>query len=149
MANNAELNEYIGMKKLVPYKKGRQPWDAKRLERLRELKKKIRQRFGDSPWVNEVEKGWGAGRNGGEKRRGEEGGKKKRRGKRERMKERAEAIQVAEGEAVHPPEDAKVTQASEDFEPEKRTSETAENEEEVSKKESRRKKKRRRKADSE
>jgi len=152
MATNAELNEYMGMKKLVPYKKGRQPWDAKRSERLRELKQKIRQRFGEVPWRHEVGREWGVKGNSGEKRGGdgEEGGKrKKRRGKRERMKERDQAMQAAEAEGARPSEDTKAPQAAQDENPKMGTLDAAEDDEDVTKKDSRRKKKRRRRTDNE
>ncbi|KAF8589513.1 hypothetical protein K439DRAFT_1383413 [Ramaria rubella] len=43
LATDAELNEYMGIKKLAPYRKdGR--WDLKRADRLKELKAKLKER---------------------------------------------------------------------------------------------------------
>lgn len=44
MATDAELNEYVGIKKYAPYREER--WDSKRGERLKELKQKIGERTG-------------------------------------------------------------------------------------------------------
>ncbi|KAI9465171.1 KRI1-like family C-terminal-domain-containing protein, partial [Lactarius psammicola] len=41
LADDKDLNEYVGLKKLAPYRKQRDTWDAKRGERLREFKKKL------------------------------------------------------------------------------------------------------------
>lgn len=74
MATDAELNEYVGLKKLAPYAKGKK-WDPKGAEKLREFKGKVQERTGG--WRN-------AAANAGD---GEGGGEKKRRkGKKERQK---------------------------------------------------------------
>ena len=41
LADDKDLNEYVGLKKLAPYRKQRETWDTKRGERLREFKKKV------------------------------------------------------------------------------------------------------------
>ncbi|KAI8978185.1 KRI1-like family C-terminal-domain-containing protein [Trametes punicea] len=77
MATDAELNSYMGIKKLAPYRKegkGRN-WDAKRAARLKELKTKLKER-GLSGSLEAV----AAARE-----------KKKRKGKKERMREKAAA----------------------------------------------------------
>lgn len=95
MATDAELNEYVGLKKLAPYRKGksRVEWDPKRGERLKDLKDKVRTRTGasSSSWG-----GHAAGVVGG--KGGEEEAKKKRKGKKER--ERAKLAAETGGSAV-------------------------------------------------
>ncbi|KAK0228294.1 KRI1-like family C-terminal-domain-containing protein [Armillaria fumosa] len=71
MATDAELNEYMGVKKYAPYRKDN-VWDPKRGEKLKELKQKITARYGDSVATLESEKP-----------------AKKRKGKKERMREEA------------------------------------------------------------
>ncbi|KAK0502995.1 KRI1-like family C-terminal-domain-containing protein [Armillaria luteobubalina] len=68
MATDAELNEYMGVKKYAPYRKD-SVWDPKRGEKLKELKQKITARSGDSATTLESEKP-----------------AKKRKGKKERMR---------------------------------------------------------------
>ncbi|PBK96588.1 hypothetical protein ARMGADRAFT_923986 [Armillaria gallica] len=68
MATDAELNEYMGVKKYAPYRKDNM-WDSKRGEKLKELKHKIAARSGDSAATLEGEKP-----------------AKKRKGKKERMR---------------------------------------------------------------
>ncbi|KAH9963018.1 KRI1-like family C-terminal-domain-containing protein [Russula compacta] len=41
LADDKDLNEYVGLKKLAPYRKLRDTWDARRGERLREFKTKV------------------------------------------------------------------------------------------------------------
>lgn len=88
MATDAELNEYVGLKKLAPYRKGkkRDEWDPKGAEKLREFKGKVQERTG----------GWrSAGTGAGAGERGGDGGEKKRRkGKKERQK-----AKLADGDA--------------------------------------------------
>ncbi|KAH9888481.1 KRI1-like family C-terminal-domain-containing protein [Cubamyces lactineus] len=85
MATDAELNSYMGVKKLAPYRKegkGR-TWDSKRAARLKELKTKLKER-GVSGSIEAV----AAAQE-----------KKKRKGKKERMREKAMAAASAgEGE---------------------------------------------------
>ncbi|KAK0197362.1 KRI1-like family C-terminal-domain-containing protein [Armillaria mellea] len=68
MATDAELNEYMGVKKYAPYRKDN-VWDPKRGEKLKELKQKITARSGDSAATLESDKP-----------------AKKRKGKKERMR---------------------------------------------------------------
>ncbi|KAI0764323.1 KRI1-like family C-terminal-domain-containing protein [Trametes elegans] len=84
MATDAELNSYMGIKKIAPYRKegkGR-TWDTKRASRLKELKTKLKERgvAGSTEAAIAVQK--------------------KRKGKKERLRERAAAIEAgAEGGA--------------------------------------------------
>lgn len=80
MATDAELNEYMSLKKIAPYRKtkNKNEWDSKRAERLKTFKDNVRSRtwgpssrFGSGPSVQA---------NGGE----DDGPKKKRKGKKER-----------------------------------------------------------------
>lgn len=83
MATDAELNEYVGLKKLAPYRKknGRDDWDSKRTERLKEFKEKVRSRAGLSSWAATSE---------------EQQPRKKRKGKNERERaKRTEAPSVS------------------------------------------------------
>jgi protein KRI1 len=41
LADDKDLNEYVGLKKLAPYRKQRDAWDARRGERLGEFKMKL------------------------------------------------------------------------------------------------------------
>ncbi|KAH9067742.1 Krr1-domain-containing protein, partial [Lactarius vividus] len=85
LADDKDLNEYVGLKKLAPYRKQRDTWDAKRGERLGEFKKKLSERTGGiGVDLNESEHPNKA---------------KKRRGKKERMREKA-AHAPAEADAV-------------------------------------------------
>ena len=76
LADDKDLNEYVGLKKLAPYRKQRDMWDAKRSERLREFKMKLSER------VSGVGVDFNEGEHGKNKT-------KKRKGKKERMRERA------------------------------------------------------------
>lgn len=72
MATDADLNQYVGVKRYAPYRKnGAGKWDPKRGERLRELRDKLKER--GVPLQD--------GADAGEK--------KKRKGKKERMREKA------------------------------------------------------------
>lgn len=86
LADDTELNEYVGLKRLAPYRhsgksgKGK-PWDAKRNERLKEFREKLRLRVGNG------EGDWSVGGVSNRRRAGEDGGEKKKRlGKKERAK---------------------------------------------------------------
>lgn len=87
MATDAELNQYVGVKRYAPYRKpGANKWDSQRNDRLRELRDKIKERGGpDVVQDGDVD-----------------GEKKKRKGKKERMREKA-AMETA------PPEEAAQT----------------------------------------
>ena len=99
LADDKDLNEYVGLKKLAPYRKQRDTWDAKRGERLREFKIKLSGRAsGAGVDVNE----------GGHLNNG----KKKRKGRKERMREKdahvpVEADAVTDERAVDEPEKKK------------------------------------------
>ena len=45
MANDKDLNQYMGVKKLAPYRKAG-TWDQKRGERLKDLKGKLKDKVG-------------------------------------------------------------------------------------------------------
>ncbi|KAF8510488.1 KRI1-like family C-terminal-domain-containing protein [Gautieria morchelliformis] len=79
LATDAELNEYMGIKRIAPYRKdGR--WDVKRADRLKELKSKLKGRS------------WVPGQADAEEMDGKKS--KKRKGKKERQRAKA----VGEGE---------------------------------------------------
>ncbi|KAH9961622.1 KRI1-like family-domain-containing protein [Russula compacta] len=48
LADDKDLNEYVGLKKLAPYRRLRDTWDARRGERLREFKTKVSARVGEA-----------------------------------------------------------------------------------------------------
>jgi protein KRI1 len=74
LATDAELNEYMGIKRIAPYRKdGR--WDMKRADRLRELKAKLKGRS------------WVPGQADAEEMDGKKS--KKRKGKKERQRAKA------------------------------------------------------------
>jgi protein KRI1 len=78
LADDKDLNEYVGLKKLAPYRKQRDTWDAKRHTRLREFKTKVSERLGEA----------GADVVAGHLAEGERK-TKKRKGKKERTREKA------------------------------------------------------------
>ncbi|KAL4071268.1 hypothetical protein V8B97DRAFT_2104210 [Scleroderma yunnanense] len=88
LATDAELNAYVGLKKIAPYRlsgKGKS-WDSKRNERLKEFREKLRARIGGG------EGDWVIGGSSDRRRAdgGSEGGEKKKRlGKKERAKMKA------------------------------------------------------------
>lgn len=77
LATDAELNQYMGLKKYAPYRKDGSNWDKNRAARLKELKQKIAERS----------KALGAGED--ITRVLPEKPAKKRKGKKERMREKA------------------------------------------------------------
>jgi protein KRI1 len=81
MATDAELNQYMSVKKYAPYRKDLK-WDPARGDRLKQLKQQISERNG--PGMNMDEEGTGSG--------GRQG--KKRKGKKERMKMKTGAPEV-------------------------------------------------------
>ena len=87
LADEKDLNEYVGVKKLAPYRKQRDTWDAKRNERLHEFKKKVSGR------VSAMGTDEGGHRDDGKNRM------KKRKGKKERMREKAATVPL-EADAV-------------------------------------------------
>jgi protein KRI1 len=70
VATDAELNEFMGVKKIAPYRKKEARWDGQRSERLKDLRTKIANRTGVSA----------------EAMAGDARPAKKRKGKKERMK---------------------------------------------------------------
>lgn len=78
MATDAELNEFMSIKKYAPYRTGPKRWDNTRNEKLKELRRKIAERTG----TNFTEESARDRRTGGTGERAV----KKRKGKKERMK---------------------------------------------------------------
>ncbi|KAI0250084.1 KRI1-like family-domain-containing protein [Lactifluus subvellereus] len=81
LADDKDLNEYVGLRKLAPYRNRHDTWDAKRAERLREFKKKVSARVGGG--VGGIIGAELVVDGDGERRA------KKRKGKKERMREKA------------------------------------------------------------
>ncbi|KAK0459472.1 KRI1-like family C-terminal-domain-containing protein [Desarmillaria tabescens] len=105
MATDAELNEYMGVKKYAPYRKDN-TWDAKRGEKLKELKNKIAARSSAGASLLDAEKP-----------------AKKRKGKKERMRSKAGAaadqrFEEPKDDAVVPDANLKRKQPDEDAAPE-------------------------------
>lgn len=120
MATDAELNEYVGLKKLAPYRKGknRDGWDPKRVERLKELKSKVGSRIGGLHASSTPT--WGRAAGTEEDR----DVKKKRKGKKERERAKlggaAEVDVKSESPAVHDinrSQDAGMVEVQENGEP--------------------------------
>jgi protein KRI1 len=88
LADDKDLNEYVGLKKLAPYRKQRDTWDANRGERLREFKKKVSGRLEETGANDATMEDLVDG----------EHKAKKRKGKKERTREKA--ARVAEGTEV-------------------------------------------------
>jgi protein KRI1 len=87
LADDKDLNEYVGLKKLAPYRKQHATWDAKRGERLREFKKKISGRLEEAGADDAATEYPADGKHKA----------KKRKGKKERMREQAaQAVTGAE-----------------------------------------------------
>lgn len=86
LADDKDLNEYVGLKKLAPYRKLGDTWDAKRGERLREFKTKVSARVGRI----------GADIILAEHSMDGERKAKRRKGKKERMREKSSAAQAPE-----------------------------------------------------
>ncbi|KAF8526002.1 KRI1-like family C-terminal-domain-containing protein [Hysterangium stoloniferum] len=83
LATDGELNEYMGLKKIAPYRKdGR--WDTKRVDRLKELKAKLKVR------------GW----HGGNSEDHDEKQPKKRKGKKERQRAKGEDVSACDRPVV-------------------------------------------------
>ncbi|KAI0262233.1 KRI1-like family C-terminal-domain-containing protein [Gloeopeniophorella convolvens] len=109
LADDKDLNEYVGLKKLAPYRKQREAWDARRGERLREFKQKVAPRVGE----------FGAD----EHARDAERKTKKRKGKKERLREK-----VARGEEDEEPEEPEEPSPSPSSKGTKRRAEAADRE---------------------
>lgn len=86
-ATDAELNEYMGIKKYAPYRPTPKSWDVKRRDRLQDLRKKISDRTGTSAETQHF----------GDS----EGKKKKRKGKKERLRSKGEIETHAEDDTEH------------------------------------------------
>jgi protein KRI1 len=92
MATDKELNEYMSVKRLAPYKnKNRGTWDKDRNKKLLELKQAIASRTWDGVPVSKWVQGEHEGRQGGARgtHEGDGAKKKKRMGKKERSKLKA------------------------------------------------------------
>lgn len=100
LADDKDLNEYVGLKKLAPYRKQRDTWDAKRGERLREFKKKVSGRLEETGTNESTMEHLVHG----------EHKAKKRKGKKERTREKA--TRVAEGTEVVQEVETKTTNPS-------------------------------------
>ena len=97
LADDKDLNEYVGLKKLAPFRKQRGTWDAKRGERLREFKNKISGRLGEADAS-------GIAAEHHHRLVDSERKTKKRKGRKERMREKAtEEAEVAEMVAIDSP----------------------------------------------
>ena len=87
IANDKDLNEYVSLKKLAPYRKtGARVWDNKRATKLRDFKEKLK----SSRWAGSVDQS---------SEQHEATHKKKRKGKKER--ERAKATANTDPEPAH------------------------------------------------
>lgn len=84
MATDAELNQYMGVKKYAPYRKGKERWDASKIERLKEFKSAVGKRAW-APWAD-----GNGGKDGGDGGTAEK--KKKRKGKKEREREKGAVV---------------------------------------------------------
>ncbi len=100
LADDKDLNEYVGLKKLAPYRKQHATWDAKRGERLREFKKKISGRLEEAGPDDATTEYPADGKHK----------TKKRKGKKERMREQAaraateaEVMQEVETKSIDSP----------------------------------------------
>jgi protein KRI1 len=89
LADDKDLNEYVGLKKLAPFRKQRGIWDAKRGERLREFKNKISGRLGEADASGIAAEHHHQLVDGEHKA-------KKRKGRKERMREKAVRLEEAE-----------------------------------------------------
>ncbi|KAI0090576.1 KRI1-like family C-terminal-domain-containing protein [Irpex rosettiformis] len=84
LATDAELNQYVGLKKLAPYRKGALPWDKNRNARLKELKSSLQERKTALGTGDDISKVMPT---------------KKRKGKKERMRAKAAIEQEETGES--------------------------------------------------
>ncbi|KAG8221253.1 KRI1-like family-domain-containing protein [Butyriboletus roseoflavus] len=91
LATDAELNSYVGLKKMAPYRvdrdgKAKKHWDPKRADRLKEFRENLHSRVGsryEGSWSLDV------GTNTKNRATEAQGEKKKRKGKKERAKLKA------------------------------------------------------------
>jgi protein KRI1 len=97
MATDKELNEYISIKRLAPYKsKNKGNWDNERNEKLKALKSSIASRTWDGVPVGQL-----VGSRHGERKQNGMDGKKKRMGRKERNKLKAAASEGREQERAN------------------------------------------------
>ena len=99
LADDAELNEYIGLRRLAPYRKdadakGKGAWDKGRGERLKEFRKKMKDKWGDLGGSGNSRGSMVGGTIGEQSERPA----KKRKGKKERVKEKAAAAVTENGD---------------------------------------------------
>ena len=95
LATDAELNQYMGIKKYAPYRKEGSNWDKNRAARLGELKNQLKERREKMMGGRGLESYDDVVRGGGE---GAEKPMKKRKGKKERVKEKAAAAVTENGD---------------------------------------------------
>ncbi|KAF9442814.1 hypothetical protein P691DRAFT_779207 [Macrolepiota fuliginosa MF-IS2] len=100
LATDKELNEFMSVKRYAPYKTDARKWDAKRQQKLKELKGALAGRSKTGGWLVKDSANGAGGASGSGSRAGNAQGEgeqkaKKRKGKKERMKAKAAA---AEGE---------------------------------------------------
>ncbi|KIJ04852.1 hypothetical protein PAXINDRAFT_103993 [Paxillus involutus ATCC 200175] len=95
LATDADLNSYVGLKKMAPYRvdrggKTKKDWDPMRTQRLKEFREKLHARAGSSYGA-----AWSLDAGRGFNHRATEalGEKKKRKGKKERAKSKATATE--------------------------------------------------------
>ncbi|KAJ3562423.1 hypothetical protein NP233_g9584 [Leucocoprinus birnbaumii] len=99
LATDKELNEFMSIKRYAPYKNDARKWDAKRQQKLKDLRQTLSERSRNGGWlVKDSHNASGPGTsNSGRSGEGEQK-PKKRKGKKERMK--AKAVAQAEGNGV-------------------------------------------------
>ncbi|KAF5354624.1 hypothetical protein D9756_005653 [Leucocoprinus leucothites] len=93
LATDKELNEFMSVKRYAPYKNDARKWDAKRQQKLKELKQALTERSKNGGWLvsNSQHNGVGPGTStSGQSGEGVQM-QKKRKGKKERMRARAAA----------------------------------------------------------
>jgi protein KRI1 len=100
LADDKDLNEFVGLKKFAPYRKQRNNWDARRGERLREFKNKISDRLGEADAHGITTEHLVDGEHKAKKRKGK---KERMREKAERAPEEAEVARKAETKATDSP----------------------------------------------
>lgn len=92
LADDTDLNQYVGIKKYAPYRNKKQEgWDRNRNVRLQDLKEKIK--IKGRRWGNKL---YGEDGHEGEAGPSGEAKPKKRKGKKERMKLKAAAVSLEE-----------------------------------------------------
>jgi protein KRI1 len=100
LADDKDLNEYVGLKKLAPYRKQRDTWDAKRGERLREFKKMVSGRLEETGANDATMEHLVDGEHKAKKRKGK---KERTREKAARVADGTEVVQEVETKTTHSP----------------------------------------------